>query len=201
MKTYVNLILFLILLIPFGYGQFPASPSDITNVSDGYIGHEEALINDVIKLEFDKKNAKISFDFISEETNGTISGLDFKISFNPEDPDNAYFKGTALVNTLDTDNFLRDGHLMWEKFFYKKKHPKIAFESKEVVHFGDNNYKVIGDLTIKGITKEIIINFTLDITKNLLGKTTIYTSDFDVNIHDEREKNKLNIIFDFPILK
>ncbi|WP_299436361.1 YceI family protein [uncultured Aquimarina sp.] len=201
MKTYINFVLFLVFLITFGYGQFPASSNDITNVSDGYVGHEDALINDVIKLEFDKKNAKISFDFVSEETGGTISGLDFKISFNPEDSDNASFKGTALVNTLDTDNFLRDGHLMWEKFFYKKKYPKIAFESKEVVHFGDNNYKVIGNLTIKGITKEVIINFTLDITKNLLGKTTIYTSDYGVNIHDEREKNKLNIVFDFPILK
>ncbi|WP_378174155.1 YceI family protein [Aquimarina sp. SS2-1] len=200
MKTWINLILFLVLLIPLGYGQFTPPADKMISGSDGYIGHEDALINDFIKLEFDKKNAKISFDFVSEETKGTIGGLDFKISFNPEDPDNAYFKGTALVNTIDTDNFLRDGHLMWEKFFYKKKYPKIAFESKEVVHFGNNVYKVIGDLTIKGVTQEIIINFTLDITKNLLGKTTIYTSDFEVNIFDERDKNKLNITFDFPIL-
>ncbi len=201
MKTYINSVVCLILLIPFGYAQFPTSANDITNMSDGYVGHEEALINDIIKLEFDKKNTKISFDFVSEDTQGTIGGLDFKISFNPEDPENAYFKGTALINTLDTDNFLRDGHLMWEKYFHKKKYPKIAFESSEVVHFGDNNYKVIGNLTIKGVTIEIIINFTLDITKNLLGKTTIYTNDFGINIHDEREKNELKIVFDFPILK
>ncbi|MGY3794682.1 YceI family protein [Aquimarina sp. 433] len=200
MKTFFCSIFFLSLSISLIYGQFTPPPGDITNRSDGYTGHEDALINDVIKLEFDKKNTKITFDFVSEETSGSIGGLDFKISFNPEDTDNAYFKGTALVNTLETGNFLRDGHLMWEKFFYKKKYPKIAFESKEVVHFGNNNYKVIGDLTIKGITKEVIINFDLDITKNLLGKTTIYTSDFGVNIHDEREKNKLNIVFDFPIL-
>ncbi|MDH7446442.1 YceI family protein [Aquimarina sp. 2201CG14-23] len=201
MKTYINSFIFLILLIPFTYAQFPSESSDITNVSDGYVGHEDALINDVVKLEFDVKNSKVSFDFVSEDTSGTIGGLDFKISFNPEDPDNAYFKGTALVNTLDTDNFLRDGHLMWEKFFYKKKYPKISFVSSQVVHFGNNNYKVIGDLTIKGVTKEVIINFTLDITTKLAGKTTIYTSDYGVNIHDEREKNKLNIVFDFPILK
>ncbi|MHA7057432.1 YceI family protein [Aquimarina sp. M1] len=201
MKTYIKSIFFLILWIPIGYGQFSPPSDDMINIANRYTGQEEALIDDVIKLDFDKKNAKISFDFVSEETSGTIAGLDFKISFNPEDPDNAYFKGTALVNTLDTDNFLRDGHLMWEKFFYKKKYPKIAFESSQVVHFGNNNYKVIGDLTIKGITKEIIINFTLDITKKLLGKTTIYTSDFGVNILDERKKNKLDIVFDFPILK
>jgi len=132
MKNYINLILFLILLIPFRYAQFPKSTTDITNV---YIGHEDALINDFIKLEFDKKNSKISFDFVSEETNGSISGLDFKISFNPEDTDNAHFKGTALINTLDTDNFLRDGHLMWEKYFHKKKYPKIAFEEKQTEYY------------------------------------------------------------------
>jgi len=197
MKTNINSIIFLLLLISMGYAQFPTTVDEIKNMPRV----DEALINDVVKLEFDKANAKISFDFVSEDTKGTIGGLDFKISFNPEDPDNASFKGTALVNTLDTDNFLRDGHLMWEKFFYKKKYPKIAFESSEVVHFGNNQYKVIGNLTIKGITKEVIINFTLDITKSLTGTTTIYTSDYGVSIHDEREKNELKVVFDFPILQ
>lgn len=200
MKRYIYAFCFFLSLASLGYSQFSGT-TKVLNTSDGYVGHEDALINDVIKLDFDKKNAKVSFEFVSEETSGTISGLDFKISFNPEDTDNAFFKGTAEVSTIDTNNFLRDGHLMWEKFFHKKKYPKIEFESKEVVHFGDNNYKVIGALTIKGVTKEVIINFILDITKKLSGTTTIYTSDFGINIHDEKEKNKLNVTFDFPILK
>lgn len=199
MKTYLNAILFL-LVFQLGYSQLTNPSNEITNPSNRYTGHEGALINDFIKLEFDKENSKITFDFISENTSGTIGGLEYKISFNPDDPDNAYFKGSALVTTLDTDNFLRDGHLMWGKFFYKSKYPKIEFSSTQVVHFGDNNYKVIGNLTIKGTTKEVIINFMLD-TDKLQGKTTIYTSDFGVNIHDEREENALNIVFDFPLLK
>ncbi|GAA3510946.1 hypothetical protein GCM10022393_25780 [Aquimarina addita] len=183
------------------YSQFTnGNLTENPRLSDGYTGHEEALINDFIKLEFDTENSKISFNFISEDTEGTIGGLDYKISFSPDNPDNAYFRGSALVKTLDTDNFLRDGHLMWEKFFYKSKYPKIEFASSQVVHFGNNNYKVIGDLTIKGVTKEVIINFMLD-TQKLLGKTTIYTSDFGVNIHDKRDQNKLNIVFDFPLLR
>lgn len=89
---------------------------------------------------------------------------------------------------------------MWEKFFYRKKYPKISFASTDVVSFDTNTYKVIGNLTIKGIQKEVIITFSLD-DKKLLGKTTIYSSDFGVNIHDEREKNKLDIRFYFPILQ
>ncbi|WP_109300929.1 YceI family protein [Aquimarina sp. AU474] len=158
------------------------------------------LINDFQGLDFDQEKSRISFDFIEEETSGTIGGLNFKVNFNPNDIDNAVFKGTAMINTLDTNNFLRDGHLMWEKFFYKKKHPTISFVSTQVVSFDVNTYKVIGNLIIKGIQKEVIITFSLD-EKKLLGKTTIYTSDFGVSIHDEREKNKLDVRFYFPIIK
>ncbi|WP_438712027.1 YceI family protein [Aquimarina muelleri] len=157
------------------------------------------LINDFKRLEFDKEKSRISFDCKEGNTSGTISGLDFKIKFNPKDPENSSFSGTALVKTLDTDNFLRDGHLMWEKFFYKKKSPKILFKSTHVVSFGKNTYKVIGNLTIKGIEKEIIITFSLD-DKKLLGVTTIYTNDFGIHIHEKREQNKLDIRFYFPIL-
>ncbi len=157
------------------------------------------LINDFKGLDFDKKNSKVSFNFVHDDTPGTIEGLDFKINFNPNDIENALFEGTAEIKTIDTDNFLRDGHLMWEKFFYKKKYPTINFSSTQVVAFENNTFKVIGNLTIKGITKEIIITFSINDQK-LIGKTTIHTSDFDVNIHDEREKNKLRIHFHFPFL-
>lgn len=157
-----------------------------------------ALINDLQHIEIDKQKSAISFDFISEDTSGTITGLDFDIKFNPNDPNNASFSGTALVETIDTGNFIRDGHLMWKKFFYKKQYPKIIFKSSHVVDFENNTFKVVGILTIKGVAKEEILTFTL-IDKELKGNATIHTSDYDVNIHDEREKNKLNIQFNFPL--
>ncbi len=194
MKTFLGIIIFISAVHGFGQSNFPVP-------DDGYVStpREYALINDYKGLEIDKSGSKVTFNFIEDETSGTIGGLDFTIDFNPADPDNASFKGTALVKTIDTGNFLRDGHLMWEKFFYKRKYPKIAFESKQVVPFEENTYKVIGNLTIKGTQKEVILTFILDDTK-LVGKTTIYTSDFGVNIHDEREKNKLEVQFHFPIL-
>ena len=168
---------------------------------DGYIDNtgDYALINYFQNLQIDKENASVSFDFVEDDTSGTIEIFELKINFNPADPDNASFSGEALIKTLETGNFLRDGHLMWQKFFYKKKFPKISFKSTQVVSFGENTYKVIGNLAIKGTEKEAIITFTLD-DKKLLGNTTIYTSDFGVKIHDKREKNKLNIQFDFPIV-
>ncbi|MCK8520063.1 YceI family protein [Aquimarina sp. D1M17] len=194
MKNVLKTVIFC--LTVYGYSQ--AVPNNINvNTSPN---SDYTLINDFKGLDFDKEKARISFDFVEENTSGTIKGLDFKINFNPNDTENASFEGTAKVNTIDTDNFLRDGHLMWEKFFHKRKYPVISFKSKQVVAFETNTYKVIGDLTIKGTKKEVIITFTLDDHK-LLGKTTIHTSDYGVNIHEEREKNKLNIRFYFPMVK
>jgi polyisoprenoid-binding protein YceI len=182
-----------------GFGQeIIPNLVDLPSLSNPTVHY--TLINDFQGFKFDKEKSKISFDFIQDKILGTISGLDFKINFNPKDPDNATFIGTALVKTLDTDNFFRDNHLMWEKFFYKKKYPKISFVSTHVVSFGINTYKVIGNLTIKGVQKEVIITFSIE-NKKILGKTTIYSSDFGINIHDERKKNKLKIQFYFPILR
>ncbi len=195
MRTFLYILIGVLYAQGFGQDIIPNATQLPTSPISDY-----ALINDYQGIVFDKEKSRVSFNFIEDKTSGTIAGLDFKINFNPKDPENASFKGTALINTLDTDNFLRDGHLMWEKFFYRKKYPKISFVSTHVVAFDTNTYKVIGNLTIKGIQKEVIITFSLD-DKKLLGKTTIYSSDFGVNIHDKREQNKLDIRFYFPILR
>ncbi|MBP2831920.1 YceI family protein [Aquimarina sp. U1-2] len=192
MKWYLCII-FIGFFYGFGQRTFP---------DDGYVSRagNYALINDFKNLDFDNDSSRVTFNFIEDNTTGTIGGLDFNIQFNPEDPDNASFVGSAQIKTLDTNNFLRDGHLMWKKFFYKTKYPKIFFNSTHVIAFGNHVFKVIGDLTIKGIKNEIIITFTLN-DNELTGTTSINTSNFDIHIHDERKKNKLDIQFHFPILK
>ena len=185
----------LLLICTLGYGQqFNADMNSIP-----YTG-EYALVNDIQTLNFDFEKSKVSFVFIEDNTDGTIGGLDFDIHFNPADPENSKFIGTAKVKTLDTDNFLRDGHLMWKKFFNEDDYPLIKYVSTQVVDFEDNTFKVIGDLTIKGITKEIVITFIYN-SDSLNGKTTINTSDFDINIHSEKEQNKLIVDFYFPVKK
>ncbi|RZS93828.1 YceI family protein [Aquimarina brevivitae] len=158
-----------------------------------------ALIDDVQNLTLDRINAKISFLFLHDDTDGTIEGLQLNVKFHPNAIENSVFKGTAEVNTLDTDNFLRDGHLMWKKYFNEDEHPKIYLESKQVVDFDNNEFKVVGDLTIKGITKEIIVTFTYNKEElTLVGKTKINTADFDIKIHKAYDKNKLTVYFYLP---
>jgi polyisoprenoid-binding protein YceI len=92
------------------------------------------------------------FDAVIETPNDDI-GL-AKISFD------------ADVNSIDTNNTDRDAHLKSEDFFDAANFPKMTFTSSSISKISDEKYKVAGDMTIRGVTKEI----TLDVVYN--GKTT-----------------------------
>ena len=62
------------------------------------------------------------------------------------------------VNGISTQNAKRDGHLRSDDFFDAANHPSITFRSKRVEPGAAGSFKLIGDLTIRGTTKEIALN-------------------------------------------
>ena len=67
---------------------------------------------------------------------------------------------TIDVNSIDTRVKMRDDDLKSEHFFNVAQFPTITFQSTKITKTGDNSAKMIGNLTIRGVTKEV----TLDIT-------------------------------------
>ena len=61
------------------------------------------------------------------------------------------------VSSIDTENAKRDDHLKSPDFFDVEQFPNILFKSRTVNKLGTDEYEVIGDLTIKGITKTITL--------------------------------------------
>ena len=61
----------------------------------------------------------------------------------------------ADVDSINTNNEDRDNHLKSEDFFYAEEHPKLVFNSTSFKKTGDDSYKLTGDLTIRGTTKQI----------------------------------------------
>ncbi len=59
------------------------------------------------------------------------------------------------AKSVDTRNADRDNHLRSNDFFDMETYPKITFKSTAVSKAGDDTYTVVGDLTIKGVTKSI----------------------------------------------
>jgi polyisoprenoid-binding protein YceI len=105
--------------------------------------------------KFDKSHSKIQFTAthmkISEvpgqfkDYSGTImAGEDFT---------DAEIEVTIQVNSIDTDNDKRDGHLKAEDFFNASKYPEIKFKSESLEKVEGNKYKLKGKLTIKDVTK------------------------------------------------
>lgn len=72
--------------------------------------------------------------------------------------DKAYFTITIDVYSIDTNNRDRDEHLKSPDFFNADAFPEITFRSTSLTHIKGDDYKLGGELTIKGITKEVTVD-------------------------------------------
>jgi len=68
----------------------------------------------------------------------------------------------AESNSINTNNKDRDGHLMSPDFFDVEKFPTISFNSKKITQNNEDNFTVIGDLEMHGVTKEISLKVELN---------------------------------------
>ena len=64
------------------------------------------------------------------------------------------------VNSVNTDNERRDGHLKSDDFFNAAQFPLMKFESTSVKALGANKYEMTGNLTIRDITKPVVFQVT-----------------------------------------
>lgn len=72
--------------------------------------------------------------------------------------ENAEIHFTLDVNSIDTNQAQRDEHLKSADFFEAETYPEIKFQSVSFTKTGGDNYKLIGNLTMKGITKPVELN-------------------------------------------
>lgn len=82
----------------------------------------------------------------------TLSGT---VVYDQANPGATKVEATVDVSTVDTRNAKRDGHLKSADFFDVEKFPQMTFKSKSVRAVSPGKMKLIGDLTIKGTTKEV----------------------------------------------
>lgn len=65
---------------------------------------------------------------------------------------------TVDVNSITTDNEMRDKHLKSDDFFNAEKFPKMTFKSTAWKKLDDRNYRLEGNLTIRDVTKPVVFN-------------------------------------------
>ena len=93
------------------------------------------------------------------EVRGTITCPD------EADPSCASVEAEIAAASIDTGDETRDAHLRGEDFLDAEQYPAITFKSTRVERTGENELRVVGDLTIRGVTREV----TLDTTYNGRG--------------------------------
>ncbi len=63
--------------------------------------------------------------------------------------------GTVNTASVDTNQAQRDNHLRSADFFDVEVHPELVFESTGIEAIGDETYRIVGDLTLHGVTREV----------------------------------------------
>jgi polyisoprenoid-binding protein YceI len=116
-----------------------------------------------IPWEIDSAHSAINFTIkhFFTPVDGTFEDYDATVMFNPDDLENSMIDVTIPVSSINTRNDRRDGHLQSEDFFNAERWPNITFTSNSIESRGDNQFVAIGEMTIRDITREFELPFTL----------------------------------------
>jgi polyisoprenoid-binding protein YceI len=89
---------------------------------------------------------------------GRFTGFSGTIQLDPANPASASVEATVDLTSVDTGNAQRDGHLKTDDFFSADKFATATFRSTRVEVVDDENAKVYGELTIRDVTKEVVLD-------------------------------------------
>lgn len=106
----------------------------------------------------DKSHAKLGFGvthLMVSNVEGSFKSFDAKITSAQDDFSNAVIELSADINSINTDDEQRDGHLKSPDFFDAAKFSTLTFKSTSFKKVADKKYKLVGDLTMHGVTKKV----------------------------------------------
>lgn len=128
--------------------------------------------------EMDTAHSSVQFavsHLMVSTVRGTFNKFSAIVDFNEDDPTKSTVDATIDATSIDTREAKRDEHLKGPDFFDVVKYPVITFKSKSIAKTGEDKYRVIGDLTLHGVTKEVSLEATGSPKplKDPFGKTRI----------------------------
>jgi polyisoprenoid-binding protein YceI len=112
---------------------------------------------------FDKAHSSLGFQIRHLFSNvlGKFNDFTGAIQFDEANPDQSSVEVTIKTASIDTGVEMRDKDLRSTNFFDAEKFPEITFKSKSVKKNGENTFDVTGDLTMHGVSKEIVLKVEL----------------------------------------
>ena len=143
------------------------------------------------KWSVDKSHTNVGFTvkhFQVTPVRGEFKEYVVDLKFSPDDLENSSLSVVIDVNSIDTDNERRDGHLKSEDFFNVAEFSNITFESQSIEAVGENQFVAKGQLTMRDVTQDFELPFTLlGLVQNPFNENetvAAFQSEFQINRMD-----------------
>ncbi len=111
----------------------------------------------------DPSHSQVGFavkHLVISNVRGEFKTYQSKISLDDADVTRSTVEATIDVSSLDTKVADRDAHLRSADFFDVANHPSMTFKSTKVAKAGKDRLKVTGDLTLRGVTRPVVLEVT-----------------------------------------
>jgi polyisoprenoid-binding protein YceI len=141
---------------------------------------------------------------------GAFTKVSGSVDFDPANPGKSSVEATIDATSIDTRVEMRDKDLRSPNWFDVEKYPTITFKSKSVQATGQGKLKITGDLTIHGVTKEVLLDVdgpSAPVTDpkgnahvGASASTTIKRTDFGVGTNPMVGED-INITIDVELVK
>jgi len=110
----------------------------------------------------DKSHSEATFQVrhLVTRVRGRFTDFDGMVEFDEQDPERSTVTVSIEAASVDTGDATRDTHLRTSDFFDAEEFPTLTFRNTKVTKTGENTFDVMGDLTIRGVTKPVTLHMT-----------------------------------------
>jgi polyisoprenoid-binding protein YceI len=160
-----------------------ATTSTVETLPEGSLTGDYDIDASHSRIGFAAKHAMVA------TVRGQFSSYRAEVHLDEENPAASSIRLEIDTASVDSGNSDRDAHLRTPDFFDVENYPTIVFESTKVEKTDDDVYSLIGDLTIKGKTQPVSVEFELTGTTQdpwgnfrlgFEGRTTVNRRDWDL---------------------
>lgn len=142
----------------------------------------------VSEWDLDKAHSSAEFKvshMVVSNVVGKFTDMDATLQFDGTDLATGSVEATIAVGSVNTGNDRRDGHLKSADFFDAEQYPSMTFKSSKVIPGEGNEFQLVGDLTMRGVTKEVTFDCEFNGTVDAMGTTKAgFTATTKVNRQD-----------------
>lgn len=111
--------------------------------------------------KLDPVHSGILFDIkhIYSTVRGHFTDFAGDVFFDPDNLEKSKFNFVVKAGSINTNNGKRDNHLRSDDFFAVGRFPEMRFQSSRVSHAGGNKYTLEGKMTIKDVSRTMVVEF------------------------------------------